>query len=159
MNGEEFTLQGTIDELWPWASLRAKESGRGIDAEILDQINWFLAQEFGEEARTSPHLPIGARASVSARRCFEVLSENGYKQFLPAIREMQIGIDKIKRIFLQALVRQLLLNKIPKSTAGEVMRVLSTLIESGDWPTWRADWDTWEDEVCAKLAAETAPVA
>ena len=145
MNGEEFTPQGTIDELWPWASLRAKESGRGIDAEILDQINWFLAQEF-EEARTSPDLLIGARALVSARRCFEVLSENGYKQFLPAIREMQIGIDKIKRIFLQALVRQLLLNKIPESTAGEVMRVLSTL-------------DTWEDEVCAKLAAETAPVA
>jgi hypothetical protein len=95
---------------------------------------------------------------VSARRCFEVLSENGYKQFLPAIREMQIGIDKIRRIFLQALVRQLLLNKIPESTAGEVMRVLSTLIESGDWPNWRADWETWEDEVCAKLAAETAPV-
>jgi hypothetical protein len=39
-----------------------------------------------------------------------------------------------------------------------VMRVLSTLIESGDWPNWRADWETWEDEVCAKLAAETAPV-
>ena len=92
MNGEEFTPKGTIDELWPWASLRAKENGRSIDGEILDQINWFLAQEF-EEARTSPDLLIGARALVSARRCFEVLSENGYKQFLPAIREMQIGIS------------------------------------------------------------------
>jgi hypothetical protein len=153
MNGE--TPQGTIDELWPWASLRAKQSGKSIDVEILDQIYEWMAQEV-KEARTGPDPALGAKALVAARRCFEVLSHNGYSQFLPLVHDMQIGIDKVKRIMLKELVRRLLRDEIPEPKAGEVMRELSGLIEAGEWSRWRQDWDEWEDEVSANLAAETA---
>lgn len=155
MKLEEVPTPRTIPEMWPLAALKAKHGGRSISVEILDQINEWLAGEV-EKARTDPDVVVCTRALVGARQCFRLLCRHGYREFLPHLREMELGIFAIKRICLKELVRRLLVGTIDEEKAAECLQILSELIDTGQWPDWREDWCEWEDEVCAKLAAKTA---
>lgn len=129
------------------------------DIAAIDEINSFLAEE-KERSRTNPGDPlISARAIVSAHRTLDVLVRVGFPRLRPHARLMQEGAEDLRRLFLRELVRRLLTDEISEPKVEECLRELSGLIEAGGWPTWRADWDAWEDEICAKLAAKTAAPA
>jgi hypothetical protein len=122
--------------------------------EFMDQIIQFLAEE-KERSRIDPDPLIGAKALIAAKRTLIILARNGYPKLLPLLYEVQLGVDAIAKLFRRELVRRLLLDTIPEPKAAEGMQVLSGLIDAGQWPDWRQDWDEVEDQVCAKLAAKT----
>lgn len=115
--------------------------------EFLNHIVDFVAAE-RERGRTDPDPLISARALIAAQRTLIILTRNGYPKLLPLLHDVQIGVDKIGHMFRQELVRRILLNLIPEPKASEVLQELSGMVEAGQWPDWRQDWD----EVEASLA-------
>ena len=94
---------------------------------------------------------------ISAEKTFKTLIfEIGYPHG-PMLELVSSALDEFGRLFRAECIKRLLIGP-DDEVAKQALIELSAQIERGVWTNWSAEWQIVEDEVCAKLAAETAPV-
>ena len=114
--------------------------------EFLDTIVASL-EAARERSRSDPDPVIPARAIAGARRALGVFAEYGFPQLRPHAQLMREGCETIRRLACKELVRRLLLDQVNETQAGEALRLLQSLVDSGQWESYKED----VDEVEAKL--------
>ena len=115
--------------------------------EMFDETYRWLVTEI-RKSRTDPDPLIGAKALVQARDTFDLLARNGYPSFSPLLDEMQKGIEALARLFRRETVRRILTPGImDNEEAAKCLRVLSEIVERGEWPTAEQDCDEVEAQV------------
>jgi hypothetical protein len=145
---------GENDE--PKEVARPPRTGAAVSAQIHAERIADFAEARARWGREQGDPLAGVKALVAARRALRLLTQNGYPLLAPLLWEVQFGLDEIARMFRRELVRRLLLDTIDEAQAAECLRELSAQIDAGEWEDWRQDWNEVEDQVCAKLAAQTA---
>jgi hypothetical protein len=123
----ERTALGDLFSLW---GLGDRSGG---DVAILqEQVFSFL-----EDANASRDPVRIVQATLNARAAFDLLIKAGY----PFQRIASLFSDEeLTRSFRRAVVKRLLLGKIPKDRADQWVCKFSQLIDEGCWDNWREDF-------------------
>ena len=111
--------------------------------EFLDTIVASL-EDAKERSRSDPDPVIPAKAIAGARRALGVFAEYGFPQLRPYAELMREGCENLRHLFLKEIVRRLLVDEISEAKAGEALRLLQSLVDSGQWESYKEDVDAVE---------------